>query len=734
MSQAGSRVLGCTIIARNQLAKARVLAHSWHQHHPTAPFCALLLDSPDGFFRRECEPFQIISPAELDCPNADALLFQYGFPEIVPAIQPYFLSTLLQGGKAERIVYLSADTFILRPLNRLWEALEGSNVVLTPFLTRPAATGNGSRPTEADLVTSSLYNLDLLAMRESDVSESLLRWWHDRLRDDVHRQSELEADPTRWFNLAPALFDEILVFRQPEFHVGYWNYAETAHGSGPLARQASTDRIHVFNFRGLDMLDPAQLSPGTDSHGFPVDDNGALSKLLAEYQQLLIAAEWEASSGWTYGNDFYQSGPRISASKRREYRTLPVSADLTGNPFESLGKRRPGLPPGLRSSAAGSRFPFGVNVLGHLASEKGVGEMGRSNLRILHAAGIPCVANDFVDHGAHNVEERPSSYSITNPYPVNLVSVNADCLGQYVSDNPSYLDHHFNIAYWAWELSEFPAEWAGSFGYVDEVWTLSEFARDSIAGSSPVPVRAVHCSLEVDYEPEVVYRRSDFEIPEDIFVFLFFFDFHSYIERKNPIGLVKAFKNAFGLRQDVQLLIKSSHSRQHLDQLQLLKEAAAGSNVRVLDEVLSRDAKHGLMMAADCYVSLHRSEGFGLTIAEAMLCGKPTIATDYSGNRDFMTVETNYPVPYKLIDIDRDHGPYRVGQQWAQPDLEYASEVMRYIERNREAAATVGECAKSYVSHVLHPATIGARVRSRLAELGFPVEAGKLQEAPPQEM
>jgi glycosyltransferase involved in cell wall biosynthesis len=243
-------------------------------------------------------------------------------------------------------------------------------------------------------------------------------------------------------------------------------------------------------------------------------------------------------------------------------------------------------------------------------------------------------------------------------------------------------------------------------------------------------VHTVHCSLDIDYQPEVLYQREDFEIPEDTYVFLYFFDFHSYIERKNPIGLVEAFNKAFGLRKDVQLLIKSSHSRQHLDQLRMLQQAAAGANVRVLDEVLSRDAKQGLMMATDCYVSLHRSEGFGLTIAEAMLCGKPTIATDYSGNRDFMTPDANYPVPYKLVTLDRDHGPYRAGQQWAQPDLDYAAEVMRYVERNRAAASEVGRRAKEHVSQVLHPATIGQGVRRRLSELGFLPESGGVADIP----
>ena len=366
-----------------------------------------------------------------------------------------------------------------------------------------------------------------------------------------------------------------------------------------------------------------------------------------------------------------------------------------------------------------SSLPSGVNIVGYLESEKGVGEIARSGLRVVEAAAVPFVANNVIDAGSYNLELLPQSLSADNPYGVNLIAVNPEQFADFAKGRRDYFESRFNIGYWAWELSEFPKEWEPAFDYVDEVWTLSEFARDSIAASSPVPVQVVHCSLDFNYHPVIQHGRDTFEIPEDTFVFLFIFDFHSAIERKNPVGLVQAFKKAFGSRKDVQLLIKSSHSDEHLDQLQILEQAAAGPNVRVFDEVLSKDAKQSLMMAADCYVSLHRSEGFGLTIAEAMMYGKPTVATDYSGNRDFMTADTSFPVPYKLVDIDRDHGRYRVGQQWAQPDLDYAADVMRHIEQNREEAAGVGRRAKVHVSDVLHPATIGRKVRLRLRELGF---------------
>ncbi|MGA8876898.1 MAG: glycosyltransferase, partial [Candidatus Korobacteraceae bacterium] len=171
--------------------------------------------------------------------------------------------------------------------------------------------------------------------------------------------------------------------------------------------------------------------------------------------------------------------------------------------------------------------------------------------------------------------------------------------------------------------------------------------------------------------------------------------------------------------KDVQLLIKSSHSAQHKDELALLQDAVSGTNVKILDTVLTREAKQQLMKTADCYVSLHRSEGFGLTLAEAMMCGKPVIATAYSGNVDFMSDSDSFLVPYRMVAIDRTHGPYKAGYQWADPDLDYAVDFMRYVESHREAAASLGLRAKAKVSDILNPATIGAAVRQRLEALGL---------------
>ncbi|HEY4900952.1 MAG TPA: glycosyltransferase family 4 protein [Terriglobales bacterium] len=719
---------GCTIIAKNYLPMARVLAESWNKFHPDAPFFVLLLDSPEGFFCPDNEEFRTIQISELAIPNLHGFLFKYAILEASTAAKPYLLRYLFAAYSIEKLLYLDPDIQLMGPLDDLSAALDESNILLTPHLTAPMPL-DGVRPTDHDILQAGTYNLGFLGLREGEASRSLLDWWCDKVYHEclVAFEKNLFVDQ-RWMDLVPGMFNGVRIWREPGYNIAYWNLHERQVSTRSEIVTVNGRPAYFFHYSGFNPDEPRKISKH-QTRFKKMSDIGDARHLYARYRQLLIKKGWNEAKKWKYDYNFFENGVPIPSAARRYYWSLGPAVEHLGNPFLWLNEVSDATAGDRPMPRSVSEPPFGVNVLGYLNSEKGVGEMGRSNLRILRADGIPHVANLIVDVGSHNLEALPASFSNGNPYAINLVAVNADQLTHVAVSRSQYFKDRFTIGYWAWELSEFPNEWRPAFEHVNEVWTLSEFARDSIAASSPVPVRTVHCSLDLEYEPRDIYVRDAFGIPEDTFVFLFYFDFHSFIERKNPVGLIDAFRNAFGSRKDVQLLIKSSHSREHLDQLQLLQRAAGEANLRVLDEVLSKDAKHGLMMAADCYVSLHRSEGFGLTIAEAMLCGKPTIATDYSGNRDFMTSETNYQVPYSLIGIDRDHGPYRIGQKWAQPDLGYASDVMRHIEQNREEAAALGRRAKAHVSQVLSPATIGTKVRDRLEELGF-LESAVAEEYP----
>ena len=707
----------CTIIAKNYLPMARVLAQSWEAFHPGCPMFVLLLDSPVGFFSPKAEIFQTIFMPELDIPNLNGFLFKYTVLEASTAVKPYLLSYLFRQYSIDKLLYLDPDILILSPLDRLRSYLDEANVLLTPHLLSPLPN-DGRRQTDHDILKSGTYNLGFLGLRNGSESERLLEWWSDKLYHHcvVAIENNLFVDQ-RWMDLAPALFDGVRILRDPGYNMAYWNLHERAVSAGDDLSINDGEPLYFFHFSGFDADKPLIVSK--HQNRFQMGDIGDTRRLYSQYCDMLVEKGWNETRSWQYGHDFFRNGVRIPPSARRYYWSLGTDVLYLGDPFSWLDNDPQEAAFRGVAPHKPKQLPGGINLLGNFGSEKGVGEGARSNLRIIQATGIPYAVNDWVDRRSRNVERVPGELTDENPFMTNLLTVNADEFARFAKEHPAYMTGHFNIGYWAWELPEFPEEWASSFGYADEIWTPSRFTRDSVASCSPVPVRVVPHSLDPNLEDGGAVDRSRFGLSLDSFVFLFLFDFHSVLERKNPLGLIEAFKNAFGNRQDVQLLIKSAHSAEHSKELRMLHDACSGANVRILDAVMTREEKEGLMASADCYVSLHRSEGFGLTLAEAMMLGKPVIATGYSGNVDFMSDEDSFLVPYKLVTIDRTHGPYKAGYHWAQPDLDYASDVMRRVERSREAAAETGRRARAKIRELLHPTTIAASVRGRLEELGL---------------
>ena len=363
------------------------------------------------------------------------------------------------------------------------------------------------------------------------------------------------------------------------------------------------------------------------------------------------------------------------------------------------------------------KHDFGVNLAAHLRSEKGVGEGARSTVRSLKAVGVPVELNDFTDFSSLNTDTEFSAVSEANPYSINLIHANADCLIEFMQwKSPTYFEGHYNIGFWAWELSKFPKIWSSGFQLLDEVWVPSTFALDSISRASPVPVVAIPHSIRELTIAENRDRKS-FGLPSDNFVFLFMFDLMSILQRKNPLGLIEAFKKAFKPRDKTTLVLKLSHSDEYPAERRTLEQAAKGSNVIMVDQILSREDTNSLLNLCDCYVSLHRSEGFGLTMAEAMSLAKPVIATSYSGNMDFMNPLNSFLVNHRLIALDQDYSPYPKNSVWANPDLDHAAELMRSVFTNRKLARDVGLQAQKDVRATLGSAAVGAIIRERFATL-----------------
>ena len=361
---------------------------------------------------------------------------------------------------------------------------------------------------------------------------------------------------------------------------------------------------------------------------------------------------------------------------------------------------------------------FGVNLAGYFGSEKGVGEAGRAAARALEATSIPYVLNNILDSDSANIDSTFFRFTDDNPYSINLTHVNADQVPIFAAKKgDEYFRGRYNIGCWFWELSAFPQEWYSSFQPFHEIWAASSFIQDSLSRVSPVPVVRMPLALPAESPIDPNLNRSAFGLPVDVFIFLFTFDFASVLERKNPLGLIKAFTMAFGDQSNVLLALKVIRSVSYPAELNTLKAACSTGNVRILDRVLTRLEMNTLISVSDCFASLHRAEGFGFSIAEAMLLEKPVIVTAYSANMDFTTPANSFLIKYKLTEIDRDYGPYRKGSIWADPDLDHAAELMRYVYENRDVCISTGRKAKKEILQLFHPTVVGKQMQERLHRL-----------------
>lgn len=358
---------------------------------------------------------------------------------------------------------------------------------------------------------------------------------------------------------------------------------------------------------------------------------------------------------------------------------------------------------------------LGVNVLAYATGEFGGGEGARCILRALEAAGIPFSLKNVSVPWHRNLDSTYTEFSDQYPYPINLVHINPDP-ALFKSSETQFLQNRYNIGFWVWELQKFPTNWEFAFDLFDEVWTYSNYSVETISAVSPIPVLKIVPSL---YLPKPSLKRKAFGLPEGKFVFLFIFDCHSTLGRKNPEAVIQAFKKAFDKSQeDVLLVLKFSNAEHHPQQRERLQTLSADyPSIVLMDGHLPKSEVNALIYNCNCYVSLHRAEGFGLTMAEAMFYGKPVIATAFSANTDFMNVGNSFLVKYELVKTTEEHFPYPKGSIWAEPDIDHAASLMQYVFNNYKDAKKVGLRASQEIKSLLNPQSVGKKLRERIENI-----------------
>jgi len=358
----------------------------------------------------------------------------------------------------------------------------------------------------------------------------------------------------------------------------------------------------------------------------------------------------------------------------------------------------------------------GINLVGFLEVESGLGEFARRLARALDSTEIPVAAIPY--RGTHGRREHPLELAPAESasYDVNLVSLSADDLVRFGSEVGSrFFANRYSIGVWFWETSVFRPEDRAATRFLDELWVASAYVRDAIAEQVDVPVYVV--PVPVEPPPGPFRTRVELDLP-DRFTFLFIFDFWSW-ERKNPAAVVEAFTRAFEPGEGPVLLLKSVHGRDWKPrQLARVEALAKGrDDILLRDGYVSANERDSYVAACDCYVSLHRSEGLGLTMAEAIGCGKPVIATGYSGNLEFMDEDSSYLVPYDLVEVPESWWAHAPGATWAEPDLDVAARLMRQAWEHPDEARALGRQGQSELLERFSPRRTADFARGRLEEL-----------------
>jgi glycosyltransferase involved in cell wall biosynthesis len=781
-------VHGCTIIARNYLAYARVLAESFLDNHPGGTFTVLIIDDIDQPIARG-ERFEVLSVFDIgiDRDEVRRMGMIYGLTEFATAVKPWLLRTLLGRGW-DTVAYLDPDIEFFESIDDIFGLARDHGIVLIPHMMEPLSP-RITEPVETMVMLAGAYNLGFIALGAG--TDDFLDWWCERLRRDcVIAPERARFVDQRWIDLVPGLFRTHIVRDDPSIDVAYWNLQRRSVTWDGGRYLVEGQPLRFFHYSGFDPTKPWLLSKFQGPKpAVLLSDRPDLQRLCLEYRDNVLRSGFAEVTGLPYGWNALPGGMPVNERIRRLYREALVCAEDPDDPrpdeeppipfdpeqhssflawldsptyhpvapgptisryFEALWHERPDLraafpnprwddndafrrwiitqgrhedespfelvprPQRPRPSAQAQRphLEQGVNVAGYFRTESGVGEHGRRILEGVQAAGIPFATLTL--RGMHSRRDHPfEDASLGMPYSMNVVCVNADEVLYFRHDvGPQLFEGRYTAGFWAWELSSFPEMFHQAFTTVDEVWVGSDFVRDAIAAHTEKPVLTVPLPVGIpQLRPNVAVPFGD-----DSFRFLFVFDFLSFAERKNPLGLIEAFSRAFRPGEGPTLLIKTINGNRRLEELERLRSlAATRPDIRVVDSYLTLEEREALIATADCYVSLHRAEGFGFTMAEAMAAGVPTIGTAYSGNLAFMNNENSYLVPFAIGTVPADLGPYPAGAEWAEPDLDAAATMMRHVVQSPDEARARAERASADIAERHSTAKMGEFIASRIA-------------------
>lgn len=363
---------------------------------------------------------------------------------------------------------------------------------------------------------------------------------------------------------------------------------------------------------------------------------------------------------------------------------------------------------------------LGVNVFGFIGGEFGLGEAVRLIIKALKKAEIPTsLINYDIETNHRHSDTTFANLNSEVIYPINLV-----LMGPYEAKRiffhypEDFFTNTYNIFYLNWESEYISEEYVNNLELYNEIWVPSQYCKDILAKYSKIPIHIIPYPIEIavdnkpDEEAEQFYNKNSFN-------FLFMFDYNSTIERKNTINLIDAFEKAFGKNDEsVSLNIKTSKSTRFSKEKALLESHIKDfKNIKIYEKIYDVQTLYKIIKGCDAYISLHRSEGFGLTMAEAMYFGKPVIATNYSGNLQFMNDSNSFLVDYKLTKTDSNLDSYDHNTVWSEPNTDHAAEFLKLVKENSQFVQSKAQKGQDSIFQDFSTEKIGNTVHSRIEDI-----------------
>jgi glycosyltransferase involved in cell wall biosynthesis len=763
-------VNACTIVSRRQLARARVLAASFHEHHPEASFTVFMLDGEPGI--QEVGTARVARVESLL--GAESALTTFGNPPAAAGLAalPGLMRWLLEqvGGP---LVYLDAGLRVLGPLVEMQELSKQHELVLV-------ARVAGDQPSNETIAFAGpggggAFSHRVLAVNAGEETERTLASWPRWFANDGPALYS-------WFDALAATAGDLAILNAPGYGLDPSTLSLWQPDSSADRLEVRGHRARLFDFTDLDPQEPERYLDHERS--ISASDVPALAELSRLHAHELLEAGYAADVARPERLDRLQDGTHLTPVSRKLLVELVRQGKLTQSPATEGGRRAlyeqlnqpaehgaeagltrlhlaiwdsredlraaypqldgpdgvgyagwlcvhgqeqegltrelmPPAPASLHRDTASDLYEreplWGVNVAGFFTSELGLGEAARLLIAGLDASGVPALP---VQAQLVPPCRQEAEFTYADPdaaaFPTNIVCMNGDSIAPFAREvGSAFFEGRYTIALWWWEVGDFPSGWEAAFEHIDEVWVASSHIYDAIAPASPVPV--VRMTLPV-VTPRVARRsRAQLGMPDEGFLFLFVHDYHSTAARKNPVGTIEAFKRAFQPGSGAKLVLKSINAENlPYEHDRVVLAAGDHPDITLIDAYVSAAEKNAMIDACDCYVSLHRSEGFGLTVAEAMLLSKPVIATRYGGTLEFTTDVNAYLVDWTPVAVGEDAHPYPATGVWADPDIEQAAELMREVFADPGAArarAAIG-CGQVQEQHA--PSVAGQVIRSRL--------------------